>query len=375
MRLSDTNSLISHLFFCRECNRRELPVAASVPVGLRRILSALDGGVACRAAESNPDISRGLKKEAGQERAGANSGARHPAARREEPTKKTNPAADRQQGAGRKQQREHKSGRRTGDAAVAGGGRQPRAADPGCRLEGQGPGEGARAAAPRRRGPGQLVAEPAGALRLHGRRQKQNGRRWSDNGQTGETSRVVPQSETGRPGKLSETSFVRGLRRRGLDRLDSRATRVRCVLLSRGLSVPSGGPSELDEPRDRAKPGALDQPEQRAEGVLRAHRAELHVDAVPGRGEQGGDEKLPGHDRGGVRLSLRAERDRARTNRGFPKARQGRRENPAGRVESALANNEFERNGHGFHLGGRCESCWCPRSSVQEDERLLYVVL
>jgi len=51
------------------------------------------------------------------------------------------------------------------------------------------------------------------------------------------------------------------------------------------LSISSGGPSQLDESRDRADARLLDQAEHGAEGVLRAHRAQLDIDALSGRGE------------------------------------------------------------------------------------------
>lgn len=68
------------------------------------------------------------------------------------------------------------------------------------------------------------------------------------------------------------------------------------------MPVSSGGPSELDKSRDRADPRLLDQAEHGAEGVLRADLAQLDIDALSGRGEQGSTEELSGH--GGPRMRL-----------------------------------------------------------------------
>jgi len=51
------------------------------------------------------------------------------------------------------------------------------------------------------------------------------------------------------------------------------------------LPVSSGGPSELDESRDRADPRLFDQAKHGAEGVLRADRTQLDIDALSGRRE------------------------------------------------------------------------------------------
>lgn len=65
--------------------------------------------------------------------------------------------------------------------------------------------------------------------------------------------------------------------------------------MPRRLSVPGGRAPQLHQPRHRTDAGQLHEPHGRAQGVLRAHPAGVHIDAVPGRGQQSGAEKLPGH--------------------------------------------------------------------------------
>lgn len=89
-----------------------------------------------------------------------------------------------------------------------------------------------------------------------------------------------------------------------MERLDRRAAWVRRLLLPRGLSLPHGRPPQLHQPRDRTDAGQLGQPQRRAQGVLRAHGTVLHLHALPGRGEQGSAEELPGHGSARLRLSL-----------------------------------------------------------------------
>lgn len=145
---------------------------------------------------------------------------------------------------------------------------------------------GARAAATgRRRAQGRVGGEPANALHLHERRQLRDGIRGSDNGPAGQTGRPAEEPAEGRPRELPAASALRRLRRRRLERLDRRAARIRRLLLSRWLPVSSRGSSELDESRDRADPRLLDQAEHGAEGVLRADRTQLDIDALSGRGE------------------------------------------------------------------------------------------
>lgn len=100
---------------------------------------------------------------------------------------------------------------------------------------------------------------------------------------------------------MSEVPVVRELRRGRVGRLDHRAARVRRVLLRRRVRVSIGRPYERVQPRGRADAG-VPRLQERAPGVLRAHQATAAGVALHGQRYENGFEKLPGHDRRGMRV-------------------------------------------------------------------------
>jgi len=89
-----------------------------------------------------------------------------------------------------------------------------------------------------------------------------------------------------------------------VERLDRGAARLRRLLLPRRVSVPVGGAPQHHQPRGHPEPDELDARGQRAQGVLRAHRALVHFHAVRRRGQQSCAQKLQGHGGAGLRLQI-----------------------------------------------------------------------
>jgi len=114
------------------------------------------------------------------------------------------------------------------------------------------------------------------------------------------TGRATEEAE--KEDDLSAVFHVRGLQGCRVQRLDPGAAGLRSFLLPRGVYVPVGQSHQRVQPRGHADADELVQPGVSSPGVLRADQAQFADAALRGRRRQVGGEKLPGNDRGRMRM-------------------------------------------------------------------------
>lgn len=286
---------VSYLSCCREPERHEVQ-RPQIPAEIRHIehtqtrTAHRSRTSALQKRDRLPGRPRPRQRR--RELLPTSAGKRHPADRRERIRRDDN-APDRLEADRRAGIRKRESGRFAGHRKVVAVSKWE--SRPACDNQGvqqKAPKHALETPEIRQRGRRQVDVEEAHPVHLHRRREEQTqdgGGARADEAQEGPGEAAGPQAPAG---ALQEAQHERRLRRGRLERLDSRPSGVRGVLLPGGVQLPDSGPPQHHQPRHRADDGELGEPQPGAEALLRPDAAQLDLDAVPGRQQQGRAEEL-----------------------------------------------------------------------------------